>query len=152
MNRDDQSHPPNSGGPSAESTAEDLATELEARLQELLSEYRRVCRADRNPARMWELRKQIYALKLQGVEAALALLERSKPDLATRLEWEAGVDALMEPYELAARRTDLTIPELLCLKKLSAENKEKAWKSLLAEKQELEQLLHPGKRRHRKAT
>jgi hypothetical protein len=150
MNKANPGQPPSSTGPSAESTAKDRETELEVYLRHLIGEIFRLARSGQDPARLSKLEREFDDFRLWQVERGLALLERG-PDLASLLEWHESAEARKQPYHLALRRTDLTVPELIFLKKLTEQNLEESRQALLAEKESIERERHPGRRRKRTA-
>jgi hypothetical protein len=124
----------------------DQAAQSEPLFGRLLSEYRRRRQAGEDPARLSEVEEELYKCRLREIEEGLASIAR-RPGLRTLFELEAGLEDALQPYELATCRTDLTVPELLFLKKLRIQEREEIRQALLAEQEELERRLYPGKRR-----
>jgi hypothetical protein len=149
INKEDQDPPPNSADPSTESTAKDPATEIMSHVRDLISNIARLSRSGEDPGRLSDLKRELDDFQLRQIELGLSLFER-KSDPAGLREREEAVAAANQPYNLALRRTDLTVPELIFLYKWNEKILEEMRKSLLADKEAIERRRFPWMRRRRR--
>jgi hypothetical protein len=112
-----------------------------ARLSDLLSEIRNLPANDgfKDSARLWKLRTEYDTLLLEQVNEFLTLTERKTDSVLTV---ENTCDAIEERFMKALARNDLTMKEFLFLTKMNSKRIDRWRKSLLAQKQAIEQRLH----------
>jgi len=108
----------------------------------LIQEIIALVESGENPARLRDLLGERH----QQIEAQLAL--GPQPDLVRLLEWRATQLDVMQPFQQAIHRTDLTMPELLFLHEIAERTRDQLLKSLTVEKELVEWMRRPGKRRY----
>ena len=112
----------------------------------LIQEIIALVESGENPARLRELLGERH----QQIEAQLAL--GPQPDLLRLLEWRATQLDVIQPFQQAIHRTDLTMPELLFLHKMAQRTIDQLRTSLIAEKEMMERMRAPGRRRHHRSS
>ena len=141
MNRDHQDPTPSSTAPAPEAgitppphspTADQLAR---------LEEIQTLARSGQNPSRLQELRKACDAERLRQIEELLSV---EREEALTRLRQARQVcHKIMQPFQEASHRADLTVPEMIFLAKLLQRHVRQLVRSLLAERELLERQFRP---------
>ncbi len=149
MNTDDPLKPAAPGRTGAASREAPAASDRETYFRKLVSKMRSLVKSRRDPSRLFHLEQEYEAARLKLINDGLA--EERVQDLINLLTLEAIEETTREAIARESARTDLTIPELLLLKKAQEEARVWEREELLQEKEAIEPPCRAGKRRRRKS-